>query len=164
MNPGTDLPVSIMKTLKTLLVLAIIAAVVIAALSVIMPKVAFSQKKALWDGYKIEEKLVEEDEDYVCRLKIGKGTWTSLEYDLEQTNDWLPEASNEYFKTAPNGKFTADEIKGFVKEYYRVTKKKCPIEEKVFTEYMAVMKDEENEYYIYYEVHMRDRECDLFVK
>lgn len=156
-----------MKTVKTILVLAFIAAIVIAALSVIMPKVAFSQKKALWDGYKIDEKPVTEDEDYVARLRIGKGTWTTIEYDLEQTDNWLPESSNEYFKKAPNGKFTVNETKGFVKEYYRVTKKKCPITEKVFTEYLAVMRDEEDnegEYHLYYEVHMRDSECDLFVK
>ncbi len=146
-----------MKTLKTLLTLAVLAAIVIAILSAIMPKIAYNQKKALFDGYKIAKKLTDTDDTYIIRVNLSKGTWEDLEMQLDR-DGWKPEAEAKYWKASPNKElFTAKEIQAFQKEYVRMSTKKLPIQQKYFVEYLAVMQDSEG-VYLYFEVQMQDSE------
>ena len=95
---------------------------------------------------------------------MGKGTWEALEYELDRI-DFKPSDPAEFWTKNPDkDNFTAKEITGFVKEYCRKTTKHLPVQEYHFTEYIAVMKDENNEYHLYYELRMGDHEIDPLTK
>lgn len=146
-----------MKAVKTFLVIAILAVVILGALTFIMPKVAFNQKKALVDSYKIAKTQTDTDSCYKVRIDLGKGTWEDFEMTLERKG-WKASDPAEFWPKSPNKElFTAAEIRGFEKEYCRKSSKMLPIQEKYFTEYIAVMKDEAG-YHLYFEVQMTDSE------
>lgn len=152
-----------MKKLKTFLGLLAFALVVYFVLTIIMPKIAFSQKKGLLDSYKVTTVKTDTANTYIARLDMGKGTWEALEYELNRI-EFYPSDPAEFWPASPDRElFTKDEIDGFVKEYCRKTKKHLPVQEKCFTEYIAVMQSGGN-YILYYELQMQDEETDPLKK
>jgi len=152
-----------MKKLKTFLGFVIFALIIYFVLTLIMPKIAFSQKKALLDSYKVAKEGEDTKDMYSARYDMSKGTWESLEYDLRLKGYEVSEKT-EYWTKLPNtGLFTKEELKGFEKEYVRKTTKSLPIQEKYFTEYIAVLKDE-NGYKLYYELQMKDADTEPLSK
>lgn len=147
-----------MKALKTTLGIVIFLLIVYFVLTLVMPKIAFSRKKALTDSYKVTKVEKDTAESYIIRMDLKKGNWESLEYELNRIG-WKPSEQAVYWTKSPNKTmFTEKEIAGFVKEYYRVEKKSVPIEEVYISEYLAVMKDDSGEYHLYYELEMGDSE------
>ncbi len=146
-----------MKTLKTFLGLVIFGLIVYFVLTLIMPKIAFSQKKAVIDSYKISQTKTDNDDTYIVRLDMNKGNWETLELELVRIGFKCEEPA-KYWKDAPDTDlFTAAEIKSIVKEYYRITDKGVPISRRYFDEYFAVMQDESG-VHLYFEAKMRDSE------
>ena len=153
-----------MKKFKTFLGLVCFALIVYVVLTIIMPKIAFSQKKGLLDSYKVSKTMEDTSDTYIIRLDMGKGTWEGLEIELNRI-DFKPSDPAEFWTKNPDkDDFTAKEISGFVKEYCRKTTKHLPVQEYHFTEYIAVMKDDNNEYHLYYELRMGDSEMDPLTK
>ena len=68
-----------MKKLKTFLGLVAFGLIVYVVLTIIMPKIAFSQKKGLLNSYKVSKTMEDTSDTYIIRLDMGKGTWEALE-------------------------------------------------------------------------------------
>ncbi|MBQ1853165.1 MAG: hypothetical protein II134_04965 [Lachnospiraceae bacterium] len=146
-----------MKALKTILALALVGLIVYFVLTLIMPKIAFKQKKAIIDSYKIAKTETDSDDTYRVRMDMSKGTWEGLEYELERVGFEKTEPAKLWNASPDKTLFTNNEIKTVVKEYIRKTSQGVPITKKYFVEYFAVMKDEAG-FHIYFETRMRDSE------
>lgn len=146
-----------MKALKTILALALVGLIVYFVLTLIMPKIAFKQKKAIIDSYKIAKTETDSGDTYRVRMDMSKGTWEGLEYELERVGFEKTEPAKLWNASPDKTLFTNNEIKTVVKEYIRKTSQGVPITKKYFVEYFAVMKDEAG-FHIYFETRMRDEE------
>lgn len=144
-----------MKAFKTFLGIVLFLLVVYFVLTIIMPKIAFGRKKSLTDPYKITKTESDTSDSYIIRMDLNKGTWENFEYELDRIG-WKPESTEKYWSKSPNRKlFTEEELKGFVKEYYRTEEKHVPITSKYIMEYLVVMQDI-NGFHLYYELRMTD--------
>ena len=146
-----------MKALKTILALVFVGLIVYFVLTLIMPKIAFKQKKAIIDSYKIAKTETDSGDTYRVRMDMSKGTWEGLEYELERVGFEKTEPAKLWNASPDKTLFTNNEIKTVVKEYIRKTSQGVPITKKYFVEYFAVMKDEAG-FHIYFETRMRDEE------
>ena len=144
-----------MKALKTFCGLVIFGLIVYFVLTLIMPKIAFSSKKSLTDPYKITKTESDTQDSFIIRMDMNKGTWESFEYELDRIG-WKPSTTDTYWSKSSNRKmFTDEELKGFVKEYYRVEEKHVPVTTKYIMEYLVVMQDAQG-FHLYYELRMTD--------
>ena len=152
-----------MKALKTILALVFVGLIVYFVLTLIMPKIAFSQKKAILDSYKIAKTETDSDDTYRVRMDFNKGTWETLEYEIERVGFEKIEPAKYWVASPDTTLFTKDEISTVIKEYVRKSSKGVPITEKYFVEYFAVMKDASG-FHIYFETKMRDAEFEPLEK
>lgn len=144
-----------MKALKTFCGLVIFGLIVYFVLTLIMPKIAFGSKKSLTDPYKITKTEADTKDSFIIRMDMNKGTWESFEYELDRIG-WKASTTNTYWSKSSNRKmFTDEELKGFVKEYYRVEEKHVPVTTKYIMEYLVVMQDAQG-FHLYYELRMTD--------